>query len=130
MDFKYEQIKEAHSKVKSGADFPNFLKELNKLGVLSYETFVNNGSTIYIGKNGYTVNSLEKYSELIVADQPNIEQFMKDLRNHQQGNTDYLTFCSDCAKSGVEKWAVNIENRTCIYFDKNNHSMLIESLPL
>lgn len=31
--FTIEQIKEAHSKVKSGADFPNYIQDLIILGV-------------------------------------------------------------------------------------------------
>ena len=31
--FTVEQIKAAHSKVKSGADFPSYIKEIKSLGV-------------------------------------------------------------------------------------------------
>ncbi len=43
--FTVEQIKTAHSKVKSGADFPAYIQDINKLGVASYETFVTDGHT-------------------------------------------------------------------------------------
>lgn len=39
--FTVEQIEEAHSKVKSGTDFPNYIQEIKNLGVkhskLGYE---------------------------------------------------------------------------------------------
>jgi hypothetical protein len=38
--FAIEQIKAAHSKVKSGADFLNYVQDLIKLGITSYETLV------------------------------------------------------------------------------------------
>ena len=38
--FTLEQIKSAHSKVKSGADFPNYVQDIIKLGVIFYETHV------------------------------------------------------------------------------------------
>ncbi|MDR6968468.1 uncharacterized protein YbcV (DUF1398 family) [Flavobacterium arsenatis] len=38
--FTVEQIKQARSKVKSGADFPNYIQDLIELGVLSFETFI------------------------------------------------------------------------------------------
>ena len=38
--FTAEQIKAAHSKVKSGADFPGYIKEIKALGVTHYEAYV------------------------------------------------------------------------------------------
>ena len=41
--FTVEQIKTAHSKVKSGADFPSYIKEIKSLGVTHYEAYVTDG---------------------------------------------------------------------------------------
>lgn len=38
--FTIEQIKAAHSKVKSGADFPSYIREIKQLGVTGYEVSV------------------------------------------------------------------------------------------
>ncbi|MGB4398918.1 MAG: DUF1398 family protein [Daejeonella sp.] len=35
--FTAEQIKAAHSKVKSGADFPAYIQDIKALGVTGYE---------------------------------------------------------------------------------------------
>jgi uncharacterized protein YbcV (DUF1398 family) len=40
-----------------------------------------------------------------------------------------MTFCSDCAKSGIEKWIVCMEKMTCTYFDKAGNEMLEEMIP-
>ena len=40
MMFTVEQIESAHEKVKSGADFPHYIQEIKKIGVLSFETWV------------------------------------------------------------------------------------------
>ncbi|MES2812788.1 MAG: DUF1398 family protein [Bacteroidota bacterium] len=127
--FTIEQIKEAHSKVKSGADFPVYIKDLKQLGVTFYETFVSDGHTDFYGKENEKISSPSKYEELVVAQNSNVEQFVLDLKLHQQGKTDYPTFCEDCAKSGVEKWAVNIEKLTCTYFNKEEKELLVESIP-
>lgn len=37
--FTVEQIKAAHSKVKSGADFPAYIQEIKSLGVTHYEAY-------------------------------------------------------------------------------------------
>lgn len=127
--FTIEQINDAHAKVKSGTDFPAYVKDLMKLGVTRYETYVADGQTHYFGKNKVKVQSEPKYATLKEADTSDKIQFVNDLRNHQKGNTNYPTFCSDCAKSGIVKWVVNTETMTCTYYDKLGTEMLIENIP-
>lgn len=127
--FTLDQIKAAHSKVMSGADFPNYVQDLIQLGVTFYETYVSDGHTDYLGTNGYKTSSDPKYSELIIAEQCDVEQFRLDLKAHQQGKTDYATFCNDCAKSGVEKWTVRMDKMTCTYYDKSGNELLEEVIP-
>lgn len=127
--FTIQQIKEAHAKVKSGADFPNYIQDLIQLGVKSYETFVSDGHAVYFGTSESQTNSEGKYTELSVADTSNIEQFKQQLKAHQQGETDYLTFCNNAAESGVEKWKVDTDKMTCIYYDKSGNKMLQEKIP-
>ena len=66
--FTVEQIKTAHSKVKSGADFPAYIQDLKKLGVTQYETFVADGHTDYYGANDFKTTSPAKYELLTVAE--------------------------------------------------------------
>jgi len=127
--FTIAQISEAHSKVKSGADFPAYIKDLKQLGVTFYETFVFDGHTDFYGKENEKISSGSKYEDLAIAENSNGEQFELDLKSHQKGQTDYPTFCQDCAKSGVEKWAVDIDKHTCAYYDKEGKELLIESIP-
>ena len=93
--FIIEQIKTAHSKVKSGADFTDYIQELKILGVTFYETFVIDSHTDYFGTNDFKVSSPGKYVMLSIALTSKKKQFISDLKAHQQGKTDYPTFCSD-----------------------------------
>jgi uncharacterized protein YbcV (DUF1398 family) len=127
--FTIEQITSAHSKVKSGADFPAYIQDLKKLGVTNYETFVSDGHTDYYGVDDYKTSSTAKYAVLSVVENSNVEQFKADLKAHQQGKTDYPTFCNDCAKSGIEKWVVSLGNMTCTYFNKSGNEILQEQVP-
>jgi uncharacterized protein YbcV (DUF1398 family) len=127
--FTIEQITSAHSKVKSGADFPAYIQDLKKLGVTNYETFVSDGHTDYYGVDDYKTSSTAKYAVLSVVENSNVEQFKADLKAHQQGKTDYPTFCNDCAKSGIEKWIVSLGNMTCTYFNKSGNEILQEQVP-
>jgi uncharacterized protein YbcV (DUF1398 family) len=127
--FTLEQIKIAHSKVKSGADFLAYIKEIKALGVTSYETFVADGHTRYFGNNHLKISTPIKYNAKSIEPTSNVEQFKFDLHAHQQGKTDYATFCADCAKSGIEKWVVDMEKMTCAYYDKGGNELLVEQIP-
>ena len=127
--FTIEQIKAAHAKVQTGADFPNYIQDLIILGVKGYDTYVSNGNVEYFGVNDYKVASDEKYPEIKVADFPNKERFIEFLLLHQSGETDYLTFCHHAAQCGIAKWSVNIIAMVCTYFDASGTSILIEKIP-
>ncbi|UAY53367.1 DUF1398 domain-containing protein [Ferruginibacter albus] len=126
--FTVEQIKAAHSKVRSGADFPAYIQDIKKLGVTRYETFVTDGHTDYSGANDHHTSSTAGYDALVIAAIVNAEQFKSDLKEHQQGKTDYPAFCRICAKLGIEKWAVSIDKMTCTYYDKAGNEILVEEI--
>ena len=127
--FTVEQIKAAHSKVKSGADFPAYIQDIKKTGVTFYETFVTDGHTDYFGANNYKATIPAKYEALTIADISNADNFKADLKAHQQGETDYLTFIRMCARFGIEKWEVRIDKMTCTYYDKAENEILVEQIP-
>ncbi|KOS06862.1 phage envelope protein [Flavobacterium akiainvivens] len=127
--FTTEQISQAHSKVKSGADFPAYIRNLKALGVLYYETFVHDGHAVYYGTGGFKTASQPKYEPVAVAGTLNLPQFKADLKLHQQGGTDYATFISHCAQHGIVKWAMDLEKMTCTYFDAAGNEVLTEQVP-
>jgi uncharacterized protein YbcV (DUF1398 family) len=129
MTFTIEQIKEAHAKVKSGADFPNYIQDLIILGVKGYDTFVNDGHVEYYGVNNYNVTSDEKYTPITIAQTVNKERFIEFLVMHQDGQTDYITFCNHTAQCGIAKWRVDIIEMTCTYKDSEDNDVLIEKIP-
>lgn len=128
MIFELKEINEAHSKVKSGADFPNYIQALIKLGVVKYETFVSDGHTMFFGEGDYQIQSEPKYSKLSIANICDKERFKHYLKNHQRGQTDYPTFCKNSAETGVDKWTVDTSKMTCTYYDKLNNKMLQEQI--
>ncbi len=127
--FTIEQIKAAHSNVKSGADFPRYIQDLIVLGVTNYDTFVSDGHTLYEGKDNHSVKSAPKYSTLVVAEKSDSVAFINLLNIHQQGQTDYMTFCKHAAETGVEKWTVDTTVMTCTYYDKAGNNILEEKIP-
>ena len=127
--FTLEAIKAAHAKVKSGADFPKYIQELKTLGLKNYSVYVNDGHTDYESLDSETINAPAKYAELSIAQQTNADHFKQQLKVHQQGGTDYLTFCKDCADAGIEKWVVDLPTMTCTYYDTAGESILVENIP-
>lgn len=127
--FTVEQIKAAHSKVKSGADFPSYIKEIKALGVTHYEAYVTDGHIDYHGANQYTAKVPAKYAPLQIADTPQKDQFREGLAAHQQGKTDFLTFIKMCAAFGIEKWQICMDKMTCTYYDQAGIEVLVEEIP-
>ncbi|WBX99565.1 DUF1398 domain-containing protein [Chryseobacterium gambrini] len=127
--FTVEQIESAHGKVKTGADFPNYIKEIKELGVKSFETWVKDSHTEYFGENDFKTTSEPQYKDLAIADHYDQEKFIQQLKNHQRGETDYMKFCEDCAETGIEKWIVDLDQFTCIYYDKAGNEILTEEIP-
>lgn len=127
--FTVAQIKQAHNKVQSGADFPKYIQEIKTLGVTAFETWVKDGHTVYFGNNDYNTTSAGTYPDLGIADSCDTNKFMHYLHIHQQGETDFLQFCRDCAETGVEKWIVDLVLLTCTYYDKAGNTILVEKIP-
>jgi len=127
--FTIAEIKAAHSNVKSGADFPAYITTIHEMGVIRYDVYVSDGHTDYYGERDFKISSDAKYDQLAISDVSDPGQFKVDLRAHQQGKTDYLTFCKDAAKSGVYKWEVVMKTLTCTYFDGTGEALLAEKIP-
>lgn len=123
-----DAIAKAHAKVKSGADFPNFLSTLKQLGVKHYEVFVYNGDTCYTANNGQLLTTGAKYPTLTIATRINRAQFSERLKFHQRGLSDFDTFCNDCANSGISRWVVALDKNTCTYYDNNGIKVLSEDI--
>src|SRR6478752_2527581 len=101
--FTIEQIKAAHSKVKSGADFPRYVQDLIQLGVVHYDNYVTDGHIEYLGTDNYRITSDSRYAPMAIPSTGDTAQFSVYLKAHQQGATDYPTFCRHSAETGVEK---------------------------
>ncbi|MGN7863345.1 DUF1398 domain-containing protein [Chryseobacterium sp. 22458] len=129
MKFTIENIKAEHQKVKSGADFPQYIRAIKNLGVYHYTAYVADGNTEYFSTDNNSAQTGSKYDPLTVSQHLNLENFKTRLKLHQQGGTDYMTFCNDCAVNGIEGWKMDLNAMTCSYFDKNGKEVLVEQVP-
>ena len=126
--FTIDEIRAAHAKVKSGADFLRYVQDLIALGVTRYDTFVADGHSIFFGNDGYKIASGPKYGRLSVAGKSRTEKFIERLKAHQRGETNYPTFCNDAAANGVDHWTVDMGAMTCNYFDAEGKLMFRENI--
>ena len=127
--FTEKELLDAHAKVKSGADYPRYVQELKDLGVVTYDFLVENGHNIFFGKDGHSVETTPKYGNLKIACTSSKEQLKHTIVIHQQGQTDFLTFCIQAAEAGVEKWVSDLQRMEVIYLDRNGTEMLLEPIP-
>ncbi|WP_164108408.1 MULTISPECIES: DUF1398 domain-containing protein [Sphingobacterium] len=126
--FTVEQIEAAHSKVKSGAEFPVYVKEIKTIGVTHYEAYVSDGHINYYGADNYMAQVPAAYEALSIADTANSEEFKNVLVAHQKGKTDFITFIKMCADCGIEKWTICMDKMTCTYYGKTGSKILIEQI--
>lgn len=127
--FTLEKIREAHSQVKSGADFPAYIQAIKKLGVLSYEHFVADGHITYHSNPGFVLAAPPKWIPVPIASVGQKEKLREKIIIHQQGKTDYPTFCRQAAEAGVEKWVVDMQKMMCTYYDLSGREMVAEPIP-
>ncbi|WP_428740195.1 DUF1398 domain-containing protein [Tenacibaculum sp.] len=127
--FTIEQIHEAFRKVKSGADFPQFVQDLKNIGVTHYDNYVSDGRTKYYGKDDFMLDGESKYPEMEVNDISSSNNLKHAISIHQQGQTDYPSFCKQAADAGVEKWTTHMIEMTVTYLDKKGEKLTIEAIP-
>ena len=128
--FSLEEIKAAELKIKTGADFPQFIKEIKAMGVVRNDVYVSNGLSIYFDNEDNSQQaSPVNYPELSINDESSAEKLAHALKIHQQGETDYFTFCKQAADAGVEKWVIDLGHMTCTYLDSEGKELVKENIP-
>lgn len=127
--FTKDQIHEAFKKVKSGADFPQLVQDLKSVGVIHYDNYVSDGRTTYFGKNDFVLEGEPKAPSIKVNVNSFVDKLKHSIAIHQQGQTDYPTFCKQAADAGVEKWTTHLVEMTVTYFNKQGDKLRVEPIP-
>ena len=126
--FTGEDISEANSRVKTGADFPKLARELAEVGVLFNDFYVADGHAEYLGRDDHIVRTPAIRPVQTVAEKCDGDLFASRLKLHQSGETDFPAFLEDCAVTGVYKWRIDFSAMTCTYFDLEDNAVLIEDI--
>ncbi len=127
--FTKEDIQAAESKIKTGSDFPHFVKELKDLGVVRNDVYVSNGLSAYFASEEEVLQkSPEEYPELVINVEPSVEKLKHALKIHQTGETGFISFCEQAADAGVEKWITDVVDMTCTYYDTAGNELVKETI--
>jgi len=129
--FSIEEIKASESKIKTGADFPQFIKEIKEIGVVRNDVYVSNGLSIYFDSEDHSVQaSPDEYPSLVINDKSSVDKLRHALQVHQKGETNYITFCRQAADAGVEKWIIDLKEMSCTYLDTEQKELVKEEINL
>lgn len=127
--FSMNQILEAHGRVRSGADFPRYIRDLKAIGVTRYDTYVPDGRSVYYGSESFVLNGEPRYPSMEVNSTGSADKLKHALEIHQNGQTSYPEFCRQAAEAGVEKWTTDLLDFTVSYFDKKGSRLIVEKIP-
>ena len=128
MMFTLEQINAIHDTLGNAESLAQYVKALRALGVETYDSYIMDGHSEYVGKHGHTIISPPTHEMITIADTSNKEQFLKHLDLHNQGKTSYVEMSKGLAESGIEKWTVDTTNVTMTFYDKLGNEMLAETI--
>lgn len=123
-----QQIEQIHEKYGSAKTLAEYLKALRAIGVLWYDSFIQDGHSEYFCEGNVVLLSDAIHKEFAVAGTVDKDQFLHALELHAQGKTGYLAMVEGLARSGVERWRFDTAALTITYFDKANNSLLRENI--
>ncbi|MGH2312180.1 DUF1398 family protein [Streptococcus uberis] len=113
----------------SGNDFPSLVKAYIALGIVTNAINIQTGQATYVTKDGQKCE-MPAYQVEEVVTKCNSSEFLEKLKSHQAKETDFPTFCQDCAANGICRWAVDLVAKTCRYFDLEDKVVYTETIPL
>jgi hemoglobin len=123
--FTLEEIEELHDRLGSAEMLSEYVQALAALGIESYESFVCDGHSEYLGRGGHRVTSRAVHDELPVAEISDRDAFHEHLTRHERGETSYLEMSKGLADSGIDRWRVDTHAMTMTFYDRSGQAMLI-----
>lgn len=117
------QIKNEHN-----GNFPVLVKNYIEYGIVKFQTCASTAKTMYFDKDENSVYDEQDFFNFKIGEL-NTDKFKVDLVDHQQGKTDFPTWLELTAGSGIAYWIVDLNEKTCIYYDLNNNPIHIEMIP-
>lgn len=128
MAFKLSPIQQAHQQF-TGVDFPKLFKAFKDMGMTYNIVNIQDGTATYVHQSEDDIVTSSVKSNHPVAPSSNQSIVQDVLTRHQQGQTDFETFCDEMAQAGIYKWHIDIQAGTCTYIDLQEQAIISELIP-
>ena len=128
MAFKLSAIQQAHQQF-TGVDFPKLFKAFKVMGMTYNIVNIQDGTATYVHQSEDDIVTSSVKSNHPVAPSSNQSIVQDVLTRHQQGQTDFETFCDEMAQAGIYKWHIDIQAGTCTYIDLQEQAIISELIP-
>ncbi|HAR6953564.1 TPA: DUF1398 family protein [Staphylococcus aureus] len=128
MAFKLSAIQQAHQQF-TGVDFPKLFKAFKDMGMTYNIVNIQDGTATYVHQSEDDIVTSSVKSNHPVAPSSNQSIVQDVLTRHQQGQTDFETFCDEMAQAGIYKWHIDIQVGTCTYIDLQEQAIISELIP-
>ncbi|HCY9972868.1 TPA: DUF1398 family protein [Staphylococcus aureus] len=128
MAFKLSAIQQAQQQF-TGVDFPKLFKAFKDMGMTYNIVNIQDGTATYVHQSEDDIVTSSVKSNHPVAPSSNQSIVQDVLTRHQQGQTDFETFCDEMAQAGIYKWHIDIQAGTCTYIDLQEQAIISELIP-
>ncbi|HCZ8230203.1 TPA: DUF1398 family protein [Staphylococcus aureus] len=128
MAFTLSEIQQAHQQF-TGVDFPKLFKAFKDMGMTYNIVNIQDGTATYVHQSEDDIVTSSVKSNHPVAPSSNQSIVQDVLTRHQQGQTDFETFCNEMAEAGIYKWHIDIQAGTCTYIDLKEQAIISELRP-
>lgn len=126
--FTIADVDEVHDRLGAADTLPEYLRELNAIGVAKADSFPSDGHSEYIGEDGYKVVGSATHETLAVAEVASPDQLRHHLQRHNRGETSYVEMSKGLAASGIAKWTFDTKRMTISYWDSAGDDVLVEDI--
>ncbi|HDC6346551.1 TPA: DUF1398 family protein [Staphylococcus aureus] len=128
MAFTLSAIQQAHQQF-TGVDFPKLFKAFKDMGMTYNIVNIQDGTATYVHQSEDDIVTSSVKSNHPVAQKSNKTIVQDVSTRHQQGQTDFETFCDEMAEAGIYKWHIDIQAGTCTYIDLQDQAVISELIP-
>ncbi len=127
MAFTLSAIQQAHQQF-TGVDFPKLFKAFKDMG-MTYNIVNVDGTATYVHQSEDDIVTSSVKSNHPVAQKSNKTIVSSVLTRHQQGQTDFETFCDEMAEAGIYKWHIDLKRALVLISTCKTKLYLSELIP-
>jgi uncharacterized protein YbcV (DUF1398 family) len=126
--FTIADVEDVHDRLGTAATLPEYLRELNAMGVARSDSFLSDGHSEYVSEDGHRVVGPATHEPLVVAEAASPGQARDLLERHSRGESSYFEMSKGLAASGIAKWIFDTQRMTISYCDVADHEIFVDEI--